>query len=130
MFTDNQRQMFKIIKAHLLSQNDKAKGEIDCMFLAPDGKKCAVGCLIKPELYTPRCEAGSVWKINDHKKYQARQLTEEDQNLINVLQQSLGFTLTSQDWTFLAQLQEIHDASAPCYWEKELNAFEERWNHA
>lgn len=51
---------FDIVCAHLLTQNKQTKaligGRYQCAYRAPDGCKCAVGCLIPDDKYTPDME--------------------------------------------------------------------------
>jgi len=59
------QQIFDIVQKHLLSQNKKSlltcKPEINgiantCAYRSEDGCKCAIGCLINDELYSPSLE--------------------------------------------------------------------------
>ena len=49
------REIFETVKAHLLAQGKQAADENgQCLYRAPGGLKCAVGCLIPDELYTQK----------------------------------------------------------------------------
>lgn len=60
------RQVFDQVKEHLLKQNKQAKLDMEfgvhenCQYLAPDGLKCAAGCLIAPDEYKSDFE-GYAW---------------------------------------------------------------------
>ena len=64
----NQEAFDKMV-AHLTTQNRKAvatAGDVTtCMLLAPDGAKCAVGCLIPDGEYAPNLEDFSLEQLND-----------------------------------------------------------------
>lgn len=55
------QEIFLKVQAHLLKQNAKAgkraiNGDFACMYSAPNGMSCAVGCLLKPKTYSPDME--------------------------------------------------------------------------
>ena len=52
------QEAFDAVLVHIRAQEYKpARGPYaTCCYRAPDGKKCAVGCLIPDELYTPDFE--------------------------------------------------------------------------
>jgi hypothetical protein len=43
-----------------IQQGHQAKDGGSCFYRAPNGDKCAIGCLIKPELYSPSFEGKAV----------------------------------------------------------------------
>jgi hypothetical protein len=45
-------EVSEIIRDHLTKQNARAHADDDCLYKAPNGNMCAVGCLIKPEHYS------------------------------------------------------------------------------
>lgn len=52
------QEIFNTVATHLFTQGVRASspdGDF-CFYRAPDGKKCAVGCLIPDELYKPDME--------------------------------------------------------------------------
>ena len=54
------QEVFNKVAAHLLAQGKPAlKGE-DCVYRSKDGLKCAIGCLIPDENYTPEMERKSI----------------------------------------------------------------------
>lgn len=51
------QELFDKVAAHLRTQNAKAmNADCQCMYRAPDGKRCAAGCLILDEHYAPNIE--------------------------------------------------------------------------
>lgn len=52
------QQVFDKVATHLLTQKQPAmrKDNTTCAYRAPDGKTCAVGCLMTDEEYNPRFE--------------------------------------------------------------------------
>lgn len=62
------QEIFDTVARHLLTQMAKAvRGrspaggpDDSCMYRAPSGRKCAVGCLIPDSVYTPNIEGASV----------------------------------------------------------------------
>lgn len=121
----NLQKTFDTVYIHLLKQGKKAERKTPdgkpfaCQYLADDGLKCAVGCLIPEENYTPKIEGLSVHSLfftsihdPDHKEHNL---------LTNILCKSLGVPyLTKNDIQFLADLQNIHDQRDPEFWPSEL----------
>lgn len=64
--TDIDKAAFIASAAHLLRQNARAEGEKtfsignNCVYLAHDGKRCAVGCLMDPLKYSRTLEGYGV----------------------------------------------------------------------
>ena len=90
-----EQEIFDKVVTHLFAQGKPAK-DIDgegCMYRAPDGCKCAVGCLIPDDIYHPRMEWNDIRKIVLHYS--------ELQNLLPHL-------------PMLMALQNIHDRD--CVW--------------
>lgn len=57
------QEIFDKVATHLFTQGHPAmKGE-NCLYLAPNGDKCAVGCLIEPDEYQDRFENNDVTTI-------------------------------------------------------------------
>ena len=50
------QELFDIIVAHLRAQGSKALNGNECCYRTPDGKKCAIGCLIPDSIYSNRME--------------------------------------------------------------------------
>lgn len=53
-------EVSELIRDHLTKQNAQAFAQGDCLYKSPDGKMCAVGCLIKPEHYKEDFEGRGV----------------------------------------------------------------------
>lgn len=82
------------VTTHLLKQNAKAQNNGNCLYWEQNsGNKCAVGCLLKEELYDIKIEAKPI-----------------NHPLIGgILAQSIGRELTVQEVDVLKQAQRIHD---------------------
>jgi hypothetical protein len=72
-----------------------------CQYRAPDGKKCAVGCLIPKRLYTSSIEG----------------LPADSSTLIPIYKK-LG--INSSNLAFLHSLQWVHDNNAESDWKDKL----------
>lgn len=85
----NKQEVFNIVSNHLMTQGERAMSEIEgkmqCVYRAPDGKKCAAGCLIPDHLYHPRMEGK------------------------NVTHPFLKDALAGFDLVFVDELQQLHD---------------------
>jgi hypothetical protein len=56
------QEVFDKVATHLLTQRSRAVrpgSRYSCLYRAPDGKRCAIGCLITDDIYRPDME-GSV----------------------------------------------------------------------
>jgi hypothetical protein len=83
-------------------------GKGHCMYRNPDGLKCAIGCLIPDEVYTPDME-GTIAGL--------------------IIKGYLDISALGEDGEhFLDGLQTIHDFYHPVDWEQELNLFELEMN--
>ena len=94
------QEMFTTVVTHLLTQkkraiNPKTK---DCAYLSEDGCKCAGGCLIPPDTYTPKMEGIGVYGLAFFHDLAS---TSENYN---------SFMLV------LSRLQEIHDKNLVEEW--------------
>lgn len=93
------QEVFDIVAKHLLTQNAVSKETGGpCLYRSGNGQKCAAGCLIPDDKYSPYFE-GSNWcdLVNHHsfpKDYEV----------------------------LIASLQSIHDSYPPCEWKKELKS--------
>jgi hypothetical protein len=97
-----QQEIFDIVARHLLTQNAKAHRGDKCVYRAEDGKKCAIGCLIPDDVYSPDMEGQSILS-----------LLESD-----VWTKKLPFSL--DDAEFLGYLQAIHDWHDLSVWKDKL----------
>jgi hypothetical protein len=95
------REIFDIAKAHLLTQKARSISEEDacCQYRGPNGLKCAVGCFIPDDKYTPLIEGKPVDPL--FARYTKKPY-----------------------WTLLADIQGIHDGWEPEDWEQQLHLME------
>ena len=101
--TERKQQIFNIVVKHLRKQGKPALNTPDhlprCLYRSPDGLKCAAGCLIPDDKYTPSLEG----RLNEtHYK---------------IIGENLGFTLTETEINLIRDLQNIHDNVAVHSWE-------------
>lgn len=81
------QETFDIVVAHLRRQGQKSKlktGKIKCLYRGPRGLKCAAGCLIPDELYSPEMEGKTWWQLTT--KYPQLNELGHDLRLVDVLQ--------------------------------------------
>lgn len=100
------QEMFDRVKTHLLTQMERAgepnpsyvvengSAPFRCFYHAPNGFKCAIGCLIPDEHYNRELEDKSVWNDN--------------------LQTAAG--ITREQAGFARRLQQCHDEVPVEYW--------------
>lgn len=100
----NDREAFDKIKKHLLTQNARAEeycnGVTQCRLRLEDGKRCAIGVLIKD--YTPALEELDPEELNDHFNW--------------------GLNIG-----MLNDLQALHDNHSPEDWPEHLDIVEETY---
>jgi len=101
------QEIFDTIVAHLRKQGGKAMEGINCVYLASDGRKCAIGCLI-PDGHPAQDSRGGVTSMlagfpDLYKRFNAH---------IHILQ----------------HMQFCHDGIAPEHWEKEFKSIAENYN--
>jgi hypothetical protein len=101
------QELYTTVRRHLLTQNERSAKlghdheVVQCLYRGPEGRKCAIGCLIPDEYYTPHLEGAGVTAA----PVQAAA--------------RLDFTIKSQ--LHLAQrLQMIHDYNNPNEWHTSL----------
>ena len=102
------RQMvYDRVKKHLLDQNVRSvDGTGRCMYRGPEGRMCALGCLIPDSRYAPSLEAfGSPYSSEIQMAIFGRPTT----NLGGAMMRLLKY------------LQAIHDYSFPSRWEDQLH---------
>lgn len=113
----NTQELFDKVATHLLTQKSKAHNPDDldylghprCMYRAPDGKMCAVGCLITDEHYNPDYEGAPVRQITD------------------IVELSIGRDLLFDEVTLLVELQSLHDSRQVYDWRYFLKKLAEGW---
>jgi hypothetical protein len=87
------QEIFDKVALHLLTQGRPARESGSCKYRTPGGRKCAIGCLIEDDQYTPKMEGLRISQVAD--RYYSR--------LRNILNK------TSQRRKFLGRLQSTHD---------------------
>ena len=93
------QELFDTVSAHLLKQNERsASGNGECLYRGPSGLKCAIGCLIPDDRYTPDLEG--VNACGDQ------------------VSQAAGLDSTNTD--LVRHLQILHDEKDVYTWHEEL----------
>lgn len=88
---------------HLVKQGRKAMSGLSNTYRAPDGDRCAIGCLISDAYYNEELE----------------DLAVTDTSVLVALAHSLNIPMndiTEEDAEFFNILQRIHDNCPPRYW--------------
>ena len=110
----NKQQVFDKVAAHLLAQGiTSSKGhEVGgtCLYRGPNGTKCAVGCLIPDDLYSPNMEGKSV----------PGSVSPDFPDLDSMLGRVLTQIVEQDTFPLLAALQVLHDTIKPEFWDVEL----------
>lgn len=104
----NTQEIFTKVATHLLRQNSRSTSNVDtqgnaCLYRAPDGKQCAVGCLISDGHYCISLENLYVTQ-NPVIEALAKSGVPTDTDTVNLLQ----------------RLQQIHDNQVVSRWEFHL----------
>jgi hypothetical protein len=99
----NLQEAFDKVAEHLLLQGKRSENPNICLYRGPDGTKCAIGCLISDEDYTPNMEPKSV------------------EELINsgMLSSELS-SFMGENINFFRELQRIHDGIIVYDWKDAL----------
>ena len=103
------KEVFDRVKTHLLAQGARARNDEGlCLFHAPSGLKCAVGCLITEEAYSDESLEGySLWEPEVSTALGASGIVDDPRTL-----------------DMLHRLQNIHDCLSPTAWEVALDDLE------
>lgn len=102
----NKQKIFNTVAKHLLTQGCQA---IDptiniCQYKDHLGNKCAIGCLISPEIYSPDLEGAAV----------------DNYKVVAALNASGIAYINSSDIELLQALQTIHDGVMTHLWKERL----------
>lgn len=102
------QKYFNIIATHLLTQGKQSRGTNDegfdrCLYRSDDGKRCAIGCLIKDDFYSKEFEG----------------LCTTSEGIVQALSLS-GVPQCVLEGNMLGDLQSLHDTVKPKHWKKEL----------
>ena len=95
------RDVFEFIKNHLLTQGERSvmDNEMTCAYFGTEGKRCAVGALIREDIYHPSIEEKPV----NHSLLRS------------------AITKSVPNWKIntemLGELQSIHDGTSDYDWE-------------
>ena len=120
------QQIFDKVAAHLLAQGARAYGVDGCVYRAADGKKCAVGCIIEDEHYSPDFEGVAIAWVN----------STLDVGGSAKLRAALGASgvCVDEQHKLLLDLQRLHDNGDVDLWEAGLRVIaskhELEYNHA
>ena len=120
----NTQEIFDKVASHLLTQNVRSPFGGSCLYRAPNGNMCAVGCLISKEVYD------------------AQNYTDADDNVVNRLEgagirsirvrgsveDSIGRTLDDPELRLLMDLQGMHDRLGPEDWPARMQKFADRYD--
>lgn len=96
----NRQEIFDKVARHLLTQNARSVRGPSCAYLGEGGLKCAVGCLIADEYYSPDLERRNAL----------------DGRVLSAVAASLGHPLDVDSQKLLHELQLTHDFSFPNTW--------------
>jgi hypothetical protein len=103
MSKETLQSVFDKVATHLLSQNEKSEHDGECLYRDEKGNKCAVGCLIPDNLYSPEIEGAGVL----------------DGHIAGILSKSIvGYDTVVEDLLF--HLQDLHDCADPHEWKDGL----------
>lgn len=107
----NKQEIFEKVAKHLLVQNEQSSDPIydKCMYRDPDGRKCAVGCLIPDDKYFPMMDFMFQPLYNNSSVKHAlgdAGIDVENLEIMNLLQ----------------ALQSTHDSYQPEEWVKRLKS--------
>lgn len=119
--TTIQKKIVERVRKHLLRQKARASSGGTCVYRAPDGKRCAVGALIKDEVYCKEMEGAGVSSLM-HAIFDGKGL-HGDFVLAQVLVETLGVQAVANEEVLelLDNLQSIHDNKGPDEWESSLD---------
>ena len=119
----NTQEIFDKVATHLLTQNARSHSGGSCLYRAPNGNMCAIGCLISTGTYTAQnyTDAGRV----------VNRLEGAGIGSIRVrgsVEESIGRRLEDEELRLLMDLQCMHDSLDPEDWPARLKKFSDRYN--
>lgn len=109
------QQVFDQVATHLLTQNKKSMNPGDvtaCLYRSTEGLKCAAGCLIGDDEYTPEMDKGGVVGSIKVGTGWGRLI---ERGLVPDVHAEL-----------ITSLQSLHDATVPEQWPTRLSSFAQR----
>jgi hypothetical protein len=110
---NTEQELFNRVKTHLLNQGERADSDVqnagidECVYHAPSGLKCAVGCLITDEVYRPTMEFVDVF----------------DEPVYSGLRDS-GIDMSGKTVSILRKMQHVHDCADPSEWSESIDRVE------
>jgi len=122
----NRQEVFNTVRKHLLKQNAKAETwGGSCRYRTAEGLKCAVGCLIASEHYHPDFEGLTpTLEGAEGDGAEGDSPISRTKRLLRAIADSLGIPeITSEDASFLKELQSIHDDCVTHKWSAKLEEF-------
>lgn len=123
------REVFERVRDHLLSQGRRAEDAFRCRYRTEEGLRCAVGCLIGADDYSPAIEAAGVSELEPAgdrwvpSQYLSAFRRKQAEPLALALNGS-GVTATRETLGLLLQLQLLHDRHDPAEWATALGDME------
>lgn len=120
--------LFDISASHLLKQNAKAQDHNEtCLYRAPRGRSCAVGCLIPDELYAAFADPDAKFG-NRLEQISVTALPVEVREFLGMgAKNEMSPSEASRD-KVASRLQNIHDTFQPDQWRAKLLALALEFN--
>jgi len=112
------RQVFEYVKNHLLKQNQQSMAGNGCVYRGPQGRSCAVGCLIADEFYDEFFE--NEWLYSEDVSYAVSKSLPNWSGSKDSVVDSFTAHRENASLKMLYFLQNIHDNSDPYTWEHDL----------
>lgn len=113
----NKQELFTKVATHLLKQNKRAAGEDGCMMHAPDGTKCAIGCLLPESAMSRKIQYLGARYLDNGMGPRAA--------LLKRILSAVG--VAKGDYLLLHSLQNIHDNYEPVDWPPMLRRISDKF---
>ena len=111
---DKLQAIFDKVGTHLLTQNkralDTSNGGDRCMYINPEGLKCAAGCLIPEDEYRPEFEHGAILLSGFESMNERTKLVSD----------YFKSKYSDLEMFLIIKLQKIHDTILPNKWRDHL----------
>lgn len=111
------QEIFDKVVTHLLTQKVQSEENDLSKYYGPNGLKCAVGCLIPPDLYNSVIEGISI--SLEYNPFGILTKSNGEYTLTKILS-SIGISENTPSRKLLMRLQIIHDNIFPNEWFAEL----------
>lgn len=101
----NTQELYNYIRVHLLAQGVRSMRAGHCAYYGTGDRKCAIGCVIAEEHYSPSMErcCGLLEYFDGNR-------------VCDMVRKSVNYDLTSNDVQLLNYLQSVHDEKDPSNW--------------